>query len=84
MRSRSAQCRLNLEIKLCNMFLIVSVYHVEIRLQLSQCLKITLCIGVTLKVEKDAATTLKEKMDEIDEETWHCIIGNDFGKLQED
>jgi len=31
------------------------------------------------KTEKDAATKLKRKLDELDGETWHCIVGGDFG-----
>ena len=35
--------------------------------------------AVELAVEKDAATQIKRRLDEVHGETWHCIIGKDFG-----
>lgn len=32
-----------------------------------------------LTVEKDAATQIKRELDRVNGETWHCIIGKDFG-----
>ena len=35
--------------------------------------------SLELMVEKDAATQIKRRLDEVNGETWHCIIGKDFG-----
>lgn len=45
----------------------------------AQALQIVSESMVGVAVEKDAASKVKRKMDELHGGTWHCIVGSDFG-----
>ncbi|VDN32479.1 unnamed protein product [Dibothriocephalus latus] len=41
--------------------------------------KVALSAVLNFKVEKDMAAYLKKEFERINGETWHCIVGKDFG-----